>query len=78
MLEVLREGGPWKSAGGGRRAEVGCLLVSDFGCGLRVDGIGEVGDTLRWSRSSVGQRGAGAGGDAMLARGLRYRSPGLR
>jgi hypothetical protein len=62
MFEVWREGGPWKSAGGGRRAEGGCLVFSGFGSGFVVGEIGEVGETLGSRRSPIsktfGARGA--------------------
>ncbi len=66
MLEALREGGPWKRAGGGGRAEAGCLVDSAFGFGFRVGGIGEVGDTLRSRRSPAGKTGGERGANAML------------
>jgi hypothetical protein len=65
MFEALREGGPWKSDGGGRRAEEG---DSGFGFAFREGEVGEVWEALRSRRSSAGQPGPESGEYAMLVR----------
>jgi hypothetical protein len=65
MLEAFREGGPWKSDGGGRRAE-GCLVDSGFGFGFRSGDVGEVGDTLRSRGALPVHTGGVRGAKAML------------
>lgn len=68
MLEALREGGPWKSKGGGSRAGAGCLGDSGlgFGLGFWVGETGEVGDFLRSSGLPIDQTGEESGANAML------------
>jgi hypothetical protein len=71
ILDALREGGPWKRDGGGRRAEAACLVDSAFGGGLgfRVGETGETGEVGVCLRSNGLPRdkvGDERGGNAML------------
>ncbi len=70
MLEALWEGGPWKSAGGGRRAVGGDLVDSGLGFDLDFpDGdTGDVGETFRSIGLSADRRDGECGVRAMLRR----------
>lgn len=74
ILEALREGGPWKSAGGGRRAMGDDLVDSGLGLDLDLDldfpdgDTGCVVDTFRSSGLSVLRRDGESGASAILSR----------
>lgn len=65
IFEALWEGGPWKSDGGGRRAEIG---ESGFGFGfaVRVGDVCEMLEACRSRKSSAGQPGPESGEKDML------------
>lgn len=68
IFEALREGGPWKSAGGGRRAMGGDLVDSGLDLDSREHDTGDVGDTFRSSGFSVVRRDGEGGASAILSR----------
>lgn len=78
ILEALGEGGPWNSAGGGRRAMEGDLVDSglDFGLGFLDGDTGDVRDTSRSSGFSRACRDGESGVSAILSRdGLQRWAP---
>ena len=72
ILEALREGGPWKSAGGGRRAMGGDLVDSGLDLDSDLDfpdgDSGDVGDTFVSSGFSAVRRDGESGASPMLSR----------
>lgn len=73
ILDALREGGPWKRDGGGRRAGAGCLVDSAFGGGLgfRVGETGEAGVFLR-SSGLLRDKGGEERGVSAILKGLAF------
>lgn len=67
MLEALREGGPWKRVGGGKRLEgEDCLVGMAFCLEVFVGDVWEVGDNSRSMISPADLRAGERGANAML------------